>query len=242
MRKSLAKKPPPTWAYGITTVSDRVDNPFPATLASLESAGFCNPRIFIDGGGDKEVLRKYETYDCPITNRREKVGALGNWILALWELYIREPTAQRFTIFQDDILVCKGLRDYLDTQGLQKDSYWNLIVYPVNEKLKPSSGYRGWYRSDQMGRGAQALVFDLTAVIEILKSDGMVGRPQDLRRGKQNIDGVVLNTLKSLGYVEYVHSPGLVTHLAVPSAIRKTAQPEITEFVGTDFDAMELVK
>ncbi len=90
-----------SWAYGVTTVPSRVNDLLPSTLASLKRAGFDKPVLFIDG--DKNHFT-YSSLDLDYTLRRPNVRTAGNWTLSMLELYIREPTADRYAIFQDDLV------------------------------------------------------------------------------------------------------------------------------------------
>lgn len=117
-----------TWAYGVTTVPSRFENLLPRTLASLEQAGFPQPRLFVDGGQSMPAhLSGYEaTFHDP------KVNVFGNWALAAWELYLRNPSAQRYAIFQDDFVTYRNLRQYLESCPYPETGYLNLYTFPHN--------------------------------------------------------------------------------------------------------------
>src|SRR3954465_7467772 len=94
----MSVRPPPPWAYGITTVPERRYDLLPRTIHSLARGGFDLPRLFIDGHE-----KSYHEWDTlPQTIRYPAIRTMGNWLLGLWELYIREPAADRYAIFQDD--------------------------------------------------------------------------------------------------------------------------------------------
>lgn len=213
---------PIKWAYGITTVPSRQGRLFPQTLKSLATAGFDQPRIFVDGdtGSREWHLLELEKKVSGITFRYPAVQVAGNWLLSLGELLIREPLATRYAIFQDDILVMPGLREYLDrcrypshNGPILRPGYWNLWTFHQNQTLCPDDGkWEGWYLSNQRGRGALALVFDQEAAIKVLTNIGMVGRFRNIQKGWKNIDGGVVTSMAKEGYLEYVHSPSLVQH------------------------------
>src|SRR5437870_5459108 len=102
------------WSYGVTTVPSRRSTLLPKTLQSLRAAGFGEPRLFIDGCKQDEAVGYSCQFRLPITARDPAVRPAGNWILSLWELYIREPVADRYAIFQDDLITYRNLRDYLE--------------------------------------------------------------------------------------------------------------------------------
>lgn len=103
------------WSYGVTTCTLRKENGLlTRTLTSLRLAGFDTPRIFADGVRAEDAMRWERDLGLEVTSRYPTVFTQGNWSLALSELFIREPTADRYAIFQDDFVTYRGLRAYLD--------------------------------------------------------------------------------------------------------------------------------
>ena len=121
---------PPEWSYGVTTCQQRLKTLLPRTLSSLAASGFDSPRLFIDGGHEDDA-----PYCLPITYRLPNVGAFGNWLLAAWEIYIRQPQAQMYAIFQDDVVLCRGVRQYLETCEYPQRGYLNLFTFASNEEM-----------------------------------------------------------------------------------------------------------
>ncbi len=234
-------KRPIEWAYGITTVPERVGELFPRTLNSLATAGFDKPRLFIDGDRGGCYPSTLET-----TCHYPPVRTAANWLLAAWELHLRDPTAHRYAIFQDDIAASRNLREYLERCEYPKKGHLNLCTYPVNDPL--AKGEEGWFLSNQKHKGAQALVFDNETMRCLLSNLGCaVERLQDERYRYQGIDGTVGKVLKSVGWVEHVHNPSLVCHTGVGGKTSMTfvphkSQPVIESFRGEDFDLLTLLK
>jgi hypothetical protein len=227
------------WAYGVTTVEERLDDLLPRTLASLAAAGFNDPRLFIDGGNTVERLGLQATAHYP------KVRTLGNWVLALWELYLREPRADRYAIFQDDFVTYKNLRAYLEHCEFPSSGYWNLYTFPENQQLAPPDGSVGWYLSNQKSRGATALVFNMAGVKTLLTSEHFVNRPQNHFKGWKNVDGTINSAFKEpklrVQFDEYVHHPSLIQHTGEKSSMGNPHQELATSFRGEDFDALSLI-
>src|SRR5688500_19007244 len=98
------------WAYGVTTVLARRHDLLPRTLASLRAAGLDQPRLFVDGCTHLEADRLERETKLPVTARYPFVRTACSWILAMYELYLRDRGADRFAMFQDDVIVCKDLR------------------------------------------------------------------------------------------------------------------------------------
>jgi hypothetical protein len=245
-----------TWEYGITTVDQRQTTTLPITVASLRKAGFDKPRLFVDGSN---ALASYAVqFQLPVIVRGiDNIRTFGNWYLAMVEMYMRNPNADRYSLFQDDIIASKGLKEYLEhtpypngKDGRPK-GYLNLITYPQNEGLSKVNGplpgpeETGWYPSNQMGKGAQGLVFDNAALVALLTSDYMVNRVKDERRGWQGLDGGIVTAMKRMGYIEYVHTPSLIRHIGEETSMgpdHPKTQPVDKSFRGEEWDAMTLVK
>jgi hypothetical protein len=228
------------WAYGVTTVPSRRKQLLPRTLASLGRAGFNQPHLFVDGDVDSRSW--IEQFKLDVTCRWPAVKTAGNWGLAAVELYIRHPEADRYAIFQDDFVTYKNLRRYLETVPYPEKGYCNLYTFPSNQEL--AKGRKGWYESNQFGRGAVALVFTKDALLAALTHPHLVERPQDAQKGTMKVDGGIVVAMQKAGWKEYVHNPSLVQHVGLASTIeaRHDNQPQARSFKGEEFDAMELLK
>lgn len=234
-----------TWSYGVTTVPQRTSTLLPPTLDNLRLSGFPQPRLFVDGAiGDNYVSLREKDRALESTYHFPSLGCYGNWILALWELYIREPLADRYALFQDDIAVCKGLRSYLEKQSHPTDAYLNLYTAKTNECPERDSEGRakvGWFKAKRLGEGALALVFNNSQVRQLLQSPNMIQKPQDAIRGKRNVDGAIWTAFNHLHIRELVHFPSLVNHMGMnASTLGNISRPISTSFPGTDFDASTL--
>ncbi len=224
------------WTYGVTTVPERRYNYLPKTLSSLKEAGFNKPVVFVDGStGD------FESLGLEIVRRSRKLKAYGNWLLTLMELWIRNPHAHRFAIFQDDFLTYKNLKDYLDACPLPDNGYWNLLTFPENEEYCPA-GEQGWQLSNQRGRGAVALVFNNLTVFKLLTNEQIIAKPKAKTNPHRSIDGAVIDALTKLKIFEYVHHPTLVHHIGDSSSIGNQQHKKPETFLGVEFDALELTE
>lgn len=228
---------PLKWAYGVTTVPERLKDLLPRTLASLRTGGFDQPRLFVDGARE---LGEYAKFNLEVTVRYPNIFTYGNWVLALWEIYVRQPNADRYALFQDDLLTYRNLRGYLEHCQYPDKGYWNLYTFPRNQAL--SKGRIGWYLSDQFGKGAVGLVFSREAVVVLLSQEYLVCRPQNAHRGQRSVDGGVVTAYKKAGWKEYVHNPSLLQHTGKVSSMRSVSHQTAKSFRGEGFDAMELLE
>ncbi|HYE70412.1 MAG TPA: hypothetical protein VD932_02690 [Aquabacterium sp.] len=229
----------------------------PRTLESLRVAGFPSPRLFVDGGIPASAL--YRDLGLPTTVRdqvcravpdrprvRAHGHAFGNWLLGALELLVREPQADRYAIFQDDVIACRNLREYLERSTYPDHGYLNLYTVKLNERFKPRDQSKGWFVTSQRGLGAVALVFSRDALLGVFSNDHLVRRLIDLKRGPQAIDGGVVEAAKKAGWREYCHWPSLVQHIGTRSAIgNNLANPDpeknfatAPSFPGEDHDAL----
>lgn len=231
----MKKKADLKWMYGVTTVPKRKGDLLKQTLRSLGQAGFDAPRLFVDGLQSPD---SYDEFGLKVTARHPNVLTAGSWMLALWELYARDPFADRYAIFQDDVVTYKNLRGYLERCGYPKQGYLNLCTYPQNQDL--ANGRQGWYASNQMGRGAQALVFSRDAVIALLSDRHLPMRFQRSAKSYRSIDGTVSRTMRNQGFREFVHNPSLVFHTGATSSMQKGPQPLVRSFLREEFDALGL--
>ena len=215
------------WAYGVTTVPSRVtDGQLERTLASLAAAGFERPRLFVDGlEGVASDSPHWITSPKGLekTVRRPAVGPFGNWYLALLELYIRQPHAALYALFQDDLLAVRNLRPYLERSwpcGPPGAGYLNLYTVHSNLWAK-GGGPDGWFPSLQHGQGALALVFDREGVLYLLGHPHLVFKPAAAHKPTRSIDGAVIEAMKQGGRKEWVHCPSLVQHTGWLTAIQR---------------------
>lgn len=216
VQKQVAPPKPLKWSYAITTSPDRNvirDRLFRESVVSLDIVGFDRPRICYDPG----------------------VGAFGNWVIAATTIYHDNPWADRYAIFQDDIVCSRNLREFIERSNLPDNSYLNLCLWPGN-----ADGRQGWYAApDGCGLGAQTLVFSNKALGALLQSSWIVDHAKDDHNGRRAIDGIVKTAMEEAGFVEFVHGPSPVKHTgAALSTLQQEHYPETVCFMGEDFDLL----
>lgn len=234
------------WSYGITTTIQRLGDLLPRTVDSLRAGGFTQPRLFVDGTNDPSL---YAHFKLETTFRFPAVRTYGNWYLSLLELYVREATADYYALFQDDIVCCKNLKEYIENSGLPADAYFN--PYCSFDNLARAEGKTGWFVSNQNGRGALALIFPKNVAVTLL-CDRMWSERAQSDHGWKNIDGGITHSLSTNywgKYKEYCHNPGLVQHTGFKSSIGtlwphndKGAIDRSPTFIGEDKDPVGTVQ
>jgi hypothetical protein len=169
-------------------------------------------------------------------------------------------------MFQDDVLVCKNARQYLDADSTSPVSlveralsqgYLNLYNMPGFEEqgVLDAGSIRGWREAismfggpvypgntrPQYGKGAIALVFSREGVINLLSSRDVVRRPLNDTYGKIKLDGCIVTAFNQIGWREWVHNPGLAKHIGDQSSMGHGVYPQSETFAGEDFDCMTLL-
>lgn len=227
-----------SWEYGITATKTRLFDLLPRTVTSLRLGGFDNPRIFADGASWGFPGAFKEAHKLEVTPRYPAVGAFGNFVLSMWELYLRNPNADRYAMFQDDIVCYRNLREYLEKFECPK-GYWNL--YTENGNVK--ANLKGWSVSNQMGRGALALVFSNESLRHLLCQPYLVEHRRDSHTGYKGIDKAIIESFKASdgSWREYIHNPSLVQHTGQFSTVKNAGERTSPVFNGEDFDALSLL-
>jgi len=245
------------WAVGVTTVPKRADS-LRRTLTSMKAAGFDKYWLFYDGDAPEVLVAGLGPHgSLGYTCRSSPARVHGNWVLALSELWIRNWEATRFMVVQDDVVFCRGVREYLDATPWAARSYLNLYTNPRNAE---HLGKReGWSPSNGEGLGALALVFDRQAVMQLLTSHHMLMRPvpdeealhkvglEAIRkgewyRGQSVVDGGIVTAMKQVGYHERVHNPSLVQHTGDESSFSRNRHRPSPCFLGEEFDLRSMIR
>jgi hypothetical protein len=248
------------WAVGVTTVPSRAKDLLPQTLHSLRGGGFESPRLFVDGCEDpvgfaRDLLARSPRFDLAVTGRWPAVKCAPNWHLSMLELFLRDPHADFFAIFQDDLICSRNLRGLIE-RGIPPKAYLNLFTYPVNQQEAERQGVKqGWFKAVQRGKGAVGLVFPNAAVKVLLSSFHMINRMGG-PRWFRSVDGGIVQAMNEAGWAEHCHLPSPLQHVGVKSCVDKsigsTGKEELFEeyswppdwqarsFRGEDFDLLSL--
>lgn len=218
--------PEATYAVAITT-APRPRPTLGQTVASLERAGFA---------GQINVLAD------PHRHAWNHWRSTVRWLLGTY------PDADRLLICQDDVLFCRGLREYLDAQWPACDRLGFVSAWCPAKYGRPGSG---WHRRDDRGGnlcGAVCLVIPWPVACQIVTdlagaewTGGKLGRRFASAEEKQRccIDGKLGSWAAEHGRSVWYHSPSLVDHLGESnSALASPPNPEARRaaaFVGEEW-------
>lgn len=224
-RRMYQKKLPPVWSYGVTTCASRKGTLLPRTLQSLKDGGFPEPIIFEDRG----------------------FGAYANWALGMAELWYRNPSANRYALFEDDVICYANLRQYLDRVYMPDDECWNLYTSPrlhpieINRtNTKHPTGFfpaqNGWCL------GALGLVYSNQAMRSLLSDPEFFDHAIFKQNNQDGVAGRILTRQK---IKVMVHHPSLLQHTGEESATGKCRhsyhETLALSFINHKFDALSLL-
>lgn len=207
------------WAVGLTTAPRSIPTLSPC-ISSLRDAGWAHPRLFVEPGTDVPP----EFSELPKSLRDETLGAFPNWYLGVTELFLRQPRAEAFLICQDDILLSRGLRRYLEhrlwpSETVGVVSLYRPSCYPEGDAGTFTDENRGW-----SSWGALAYVFSNPGVRQLLADPILLNhRHHGPGGGLRNIDSIVGAWCERQQLPYYVHTPSLVQHIGDTSTIYANA-------------------
>ena len=230
------------WAVGVT-VAPRKNPTFGRCYESFLEAGF-TPQIFKEPG----VSIDPRFFKYGVTERAQRLGAWKNWTTSLAELRRRNPEADAYAIFQDDVVLCKNIKTYLE-QELWPSPFTAFVsvftphCYRGNEAWNPIDIGRNLWM-------AQTFIFPPLAVDSILSHPIIKNW-----KGDKNIDSKIGEWAQAIGMFPYYHSPSLGQHVGHSSTLwadgnnpygwdelPALGDRSASDFVGESFDAMQLLR
>lgn len=225
------------WAIGMTTAKRRVPT-LSRSLDSLSQAGWDSREVHLFS--EPDALPAGSTFNGPVTIRGRKAGAFPNWYLALQELVLTQPAADGYLLLQDDVVFCRGLREYLEDE-LWPDSAAGFVSLYCGKLQSNPDQQQGWVQLHPHGDlfGALAVAFSAGAARAILLHP-MLQRHRESGSGTYGIDFVLARWATESQMPSYFHVPSLVDHIGVTSAIFSSARdgPErqVASFIGEQTD------
>ena len=141
------------WAMAILT-APRAEPKIEQTLESLHNAGFEDVQIFAEPGA--WIPERFR--NLAVTKRPQRFGNFLNFYSCLSTLMSQHPDADAYAVFQDDIKLASGLRQWCEEQMWPLN---NGIVSLFTPRLHANSktGWKVVSPGFQRVCGAQALVF-----------------------------------------------------------------------------------
>ena len=240
------------------TTAPREKPTFAESYQSVRDAGFEDVFVFSDGwnvGGDERITVRPATIAPPrFEVEGPFYGAFRNWVQSLDDLLTAEPDADAVLMLQDDVRMCKGVREFLE------DGAWRLQDVGI-VTLCTSWAYRGICRERGLNRidlnrtviaGAWTLLIPrdvAEAALDHELSQQKTGWHwrfgADPARAK-SIDTYIGTVMIDLQKAVYGYRPSLAEHIGETSTIHGTARltgnRATLSFAGVDADASEVMR
>lgn len=206
------------FAIGVTT-APRKEPTLRQSVKSIVKAGF-TPTVYAEPGTDLTGV------DVPIVRRDELHGCWGNWKQTLEDLLQSQPDAQAIGIFQDDIVMMKGVRDYLEHDLWPSDNTGVVSLYSPAYRVYESADRSGLARiTDKYLVGACAMIFPRQVAEQITKLRGFRnwrgaarGTQKDPAK-KKAIDTFIGHAIVGMGKHIYYYTPSMCSHIAKHSSV-----------------------
>ncbi len=198
------------WAVGLLT-APRPNPTILRTLRSLEAAGFDSIHVFAEPGS----WIPGEFADLPVTVHGQTLGNLGNFYTSLVALYMIQPEADCYALFQDDIEAAQGLREWCDHQFWPNDTGLVSLFTP-RAYGSEKAGWQLLTLGLSRTFGAQAFVFRRDILKEFLTDGASLEHRQTRVHGD---DAVVGEWAICRGIGIAYHHPSPVQHIGEVSSI-----------------------
>lgn len=211
-------------------------------------AGWENITVFAEPGS-----KIPHGFTGDVVSRRKQFGDWSNWACGLYELLLTEPDSDYFLMVEDDAIVCKGAKWYLEEHLPDMLPFASVSMYcPSCYKTKWAGFYNHCH--DWKSRSTVTIIMSRQGAIQFF-SDPDVQRhrfeytlpvPKD-----EVIWGVQVDPLNSIkdaviGMWAYkndlpmfYHSPSLAQHIGETSTLttdKIDSDRAADDFVGVDFE------
>ena len=187
-----------TWGVGLTT-APRKNSTLEITLKSVHEAGWENPDIF---------------------NDKDKVGSWKTWLDSLRILVEKYPKANAYLMLQDDIILCKNVRSYLE-RTLWPDSQDRIAVCSFYTSAIYFQSTPGWHPL-KLGKETPfnlhgELLCGVTLLFPNIIAKKILAENQ-ANPGEKSLDVRIGHWAKSQGLTPWMHSPSLAQHIALTNS------------------------
>lgn len=221
------------WAIGVT-IAPRDIRTYDRTLDCIIDNGW-EPYLFCEPGVN--LLPKYQNLPHMIRPR-----CYGSWkscfhsLKCLYEFY---PDAECYGLFEDDLVLCKGIKEFLSETLWPSDDCAFASIYSPDIYTKKEIGYYPCIQRNLWG--GLAYFFTPNTIKKCIK------HPYVIRYNGIHKDITLGNWAKQARLVPYYFSPSLAQHIGETSTIWGTNSKIVrgrmaSDFVGMDFNAQELTK
>lgn len=254
------------WTVGIITAPRDKGFYLDQTLTSLKDAGWSEATVFAEPGAPVP-----EDFTGDLVRRRKQYGDWTNWASGLYELFLSEPDTDYYFMLEDDALVCKGARKYLEYALPNLGDFASLSLYTPSKYYKKRR--RRLFHNECRGKDTWSTVTVIMSHASVLRffsdvdvqkhrffdifqvKEGYWNNKASYGAGRTSVTDCVGNTVKDavigqwaekLKLPIYYHTPALAEHIGDFSTLTDdNSTPEngrmSRDFVGKDFDISDWV-
>lgn len=193
------------WAVGVLTCA-RERMLLADTVLSLVEAGWDRGVIHVDGRMD---LPRGLVGDWEMVVSEKRLGAWDSWYLTMLVLVSRFPDADVYMICEDDLLLSRGLREYLESSLWPSDDV--AFCSPYCPGIY-GEGKRGWFRIEGKSldtlTGSLCYLFPPDSIRMFLEDMGGV-------EASRNVDFLHGKWALKRGRSVWYHKPSLIQHTGI---------------------------
>jgi len=228
------------WAVGVTT-APRKEPTIGRSLRSIVSAGWKDIHVFAEPGSPIPT----GIVGLTVTRRGETLGVLGNWFLGLSELLHRDPDADAYALFQDDVVLARNVRQYLETTLWPAERAGLVSVYCPEPYANGGPGFREVSTGGGL-LGALSYILPSAAAKWIVTAGTATWfRRRTFSRESRRLDVLIGQLLAQAGWSAFYVSPSLAHHVGEHSTlwpgIGASRKRRAGDFVGEHYDALRLL-
>jgi hypothetical protein len=243
------------WTVGLITAPRQNASYVDQTLRSLHLAGwndvtaFAEPNTEICADHVGRIIRRPKVY-----------GDWTNWATGFYELLLSNPTTDYFLMAEDDALICKDAKKYLEYALPQLGEFASLSLYTPSHYRRKKRCFHNELRSSLTWSTVTVIMSQKQAISFF--SDNMVQRHRfenifDVQAAfwccpksdpKNTIkDAVIGQWAERQNLPVYYHTPSLAEHVGLESTLTDEASNrnngrQSCDFVGEDHDLSEWFK
>ena len=239
----------PKWSVGIITAPRKGVSHIDKTLQCLINAGWNNIVVFAEPNSPIPL-----DSSIPVVQRPRFFGDWTNWATGLYELLLSEPDSDYFFMAEDDGVICKGAKSYLDQVLPILGDFATVSPYCPNKHRRKNFigfhneciGWETWSTLTVIMSKESVIRFFSDSDVQRHRFEHIFPVPADqIPWGvevdpKNSVKDAVLGLWAAKnGLPMYYHSPSLVQHIGMTSTLTSKTTTEANlafDFVGEDFE------
>jgi len=132
------------WAVGVITAPREQGFYLDQCLDSLQEGGWNDPVVFAE-----PKAKIPDDFMGDVVRRRKQFGDWTNWATGLFELFLSEPESDYFFMLEDDAVVCKNARQYVERGLVELGEFASLSLYTPSIYCK--NDFQGFH-NEQRGK------------------------------------------------------------------------------------------